>query len=118
MSLTRARGTSGRRLTVATAVGATLVAILATTETHASPGSIHYACRASQDLTVDRDGSTAHVQLAGRTYDLKRRRSSIGDKYLSSNAALIIDGDSAIFVADDHLDLGTCVKAVPVASSN
>jgi membrane-bound inhibitor of C-type lysozyme len=80
---------------------------------HAQPaqGTIRYACPASQELVVQRNSSRAHVRLAGRDYDLQRKRSSIGDKYLSSKAALIIDGASAVFVADDRFDLGTCVKA-------
>ena len=75
-----------------------------------------YACPATEELTVERHGSTAHVNLAGRSYDLRRRRSSIGDKYVSPNAALIIDSSSAVFVADNQLDLGTCIRTVPLAA--
>jgi hypothetical protein len=84
-------------------------------QAHPAPNTIRYACATRQELTVQRDGSSARVGLAGRNYDLQRRRSSLGDEYISSNAALIIDGSSAIFVADDRLDLGTCVKATSVA---
>lgn len=74
-----------------------------------------YACPTSIDLTVERSRSGVRVTIEGRKYDLERKRSSIGDKFLSSDAALIIDGDSAIFVAGDRLNLGTCVRVVPVA---
>ena len=78
---------------------------------------VNYTCPASEQLTVQFDGSTAQVSLGGQHYDLSRRRSSIGEKYLSSQAALIIDGTSAVFVTNDRPRLGTCMKSVPVASS-
>jgi membrane-bound inhibitor of C-type lysozyme len=97
------------------AVIAWALAGFGTAQAHPAPSSIRYACATSQELTVQRDGSRAHVSLAGHNYDLQRKRSSLGDKYLSANAALIIDGSSAVFVAGDRLDLGTCVKVTPVA---
>ena len=96
-------------------VAAVLVGTVAG-QAHAAANVVRYACAASQELTVQRDNSTAHVNLAGRTYDLRRKRSSVGDKYLSSNAALIIDGTSAIFVAANQLELGACIETVPLAS--
>lgn len=99
-------------------LAASIAASLAVFPTHAAvPSPVRYACLASEDLSVRRNPSTAHVDYAGRTYQLQRKRSSIGDKYVSANAALIIDGNSATFVAEDLLDLGTCTKAVPVAST-
>lgn len=83
----------------------------------AAGGTILYACPANGELIVQRNGSTAHVSLAGRRYDLLRKRSSIGDKYIAPKAALIIDGASAVFVSEDHLNLGTCTEAIPVAST-
>lgn len=69
-------------------------------------------------MKVERSGAIAHVTLAGRTYALKRKQSSIGDKFISPTAALIIDGDSAIFVSEDQLNLGPCTKTVPIAAAN
>lgn len=69
-------------------------------------------------MKVERSGATAHVTLAGRTYALKWKQSSIGDKFLSPTAALIIDGDSAIFVSEDQLNLRPCTKAVPIAATD
>ncbi len=77
---------------------------------------VRYTCPESGDLTVERNSASAHVEVAGRSYDLQRKRSSIGEKYISPNAALIIDGPSAVFVAEDRLDLGTCVRAEPVTT--
>lgn len=90
---------------------------LAVTQAHGTPNPVRYACPASADLAVQRSGSTASVNYAGRRYELQRKRSSVGAKYVSPNAALIIDGNSAIFVAEDVIDLGTCTKTVSVASS-
>ena len=84
---------------------------------HAAPAPVRYSCPARGSLTIRRDGSSARVMLAGQAYELTRRPSSIGDKYISSTAALIIDGATAVFVANNHPDLGTCSKAVPVASA-
>ena len=81
-------------------------------------GSVTYTCGASEQLTVQLDGPTARVSFGKQHYNLSRHRSSIGEKYLSSQAALIIiDGPSAVFVTNDRPRLGTCMKSVPVASS-
>ena len=105
-----------RRSTIATLL---VGAILATSgiQAHAAPSPVRYACTERPDLIVERDRSSAQVRVANQTYDLQRKRSSIGAKYGSASAALIIDGASAIFVADNRLDLGNCVKAVPLAAA-
>lgn len=69
-------------------------------------------------MKVERSGATAHVTLAGRTYALKWKQSSIGDKFLSPTAALIIDGDSAIFVSEDQLNLGPCTKTLTITAAD
>ena len=101
---------------------AQLVAVTALAATvHAQPSSkaSQYTCAAEVgDMRVERSGTTAHVTLAGRTYALKWKQSSIGDKFISPTAALIIDGDSAIFVSEDQLNLGPCTKAVPIAATD
>lgn len=104
------------RISVAGIVTAFLV-MAGASSAHAAPDAVHYACSASQDLTVQQSRSEARVSFAGQSYDLKRKHSGIGQKYIAPHAALIIDGDSAVFVAEDHPFLGTCVRAVPVASN-
>jgi hypothetical protein len=86
-------------------------------QAEAAPAAVDYSCRANQQLSVQRDSSRARVSLGGRTFDLQRRRSSIGEKYLSPTAALIIDGASAVFVSNDHLDLGICFEGASVATT-
>lgn len=83
----------------------------------ASPAPVHYACSPNEDLLLQRTSASARVSLGGHTYALQRARSSIGDKYLSRNAALIIDGASVIFVTDDNPNRGVCVKTLPLAST-
>ena len=90
--------------------------ILAAQPSGAAADPVHYACPASEHLTVERNSVTAHVRIAGQSYSLRRERSNIGDKYLSRDAALIIDGDSAVFVAPGRLNLGTCVTGLPIVS--
>jgi len=108
---------SGVRPILAKSVVAIAFFTFAISQAHGLPAPVRYACPASENLTVKRNLAAARVTLAGRTYDLQRKQSSIGEKYLSASAALIIDGTSAVFVANDHLDLGTCVRSVPVASA-
>jgi hypothetical protein len=82
-----------------------------------APGStMRYACEPAQNLVVTRSGDTATVQFIDRSYTLRRKASSIGQKYISESAALIIDGKSAVFVAEDRLQLGTCIEAIRLAS--
>lgn len=108
---------SGSIWKITLTLAALMAASFANTQARAVPSPVRYECPASEDLAVLRNRSTAHVNYAGRSYELERKRSSIGNKYVSPNAALIIDGNSAIFIAEDLLDLGTCTKAVPVASA-
>jgi hypothetical protein len=111
-------------LTLAFAASLVTFASPASAQSHALPRAhqvstaVRYSCSATEELSVQRDGSTARVSLGGRSYDLQRKRSSIGDKYLSSAAALIIDGPSATFITQDRLDLGSCVEVVPVANAH
>jgi YD repeat-containing protein len=71
----------------------------------------HYQCDARQRLVVWRTADSATVQFIDRTYELRRRDSGIGIKYIAPKAALIIDGNSAVFVAQDRLQLGQCLEA-------
>lgn len=78
---------------------------------------ILYACDDGQRLVVRQAGDLAFVQFIDRSYQLRRKHSDIGEKYESQNAALIIDGRTAVFVAADRLQLGQCVEASRTASS-
>jgi precorrin-4 methylase len=78
---------------------------------------VQYACTNAEKFIVTRTADKALVQFGGKTYELQRRPSSIGVKYISATAALIVDGASAAFVADDRFQLGTCVQTTHMASS-
>jgi hypothetical protein len=89
--------------------------------THAAAAApvteIRYSCDGAQRLVVFQTANGASVQFIDRSYQLRKARSSIGQKYISPNAALIIDGRSAVFVADDRLQLGQCLEADRTASA-
>ena len=72
---------------------------------------VRYACADSREFIVTRSAASATVVFRDRTYTLQRGRSSIGEKYLSDAAALILDGPSAVFVADDRPAADVCVAA-------
>ena len=95
-----------------------LLGPLALDQARAASSIETYSCSGGRDLTIRRSTLGAHVSLEGKSYELRRHRSSIGEKYLSSKEALIIDGSSAVFVTNNHLDLGTCEEVLPVASAN
>jgi hypothetical protein len=67
-------------------------AVLGSAQAHAAGSAVRYACEGRQNMVVDRNRSSAHVNFIDRSYELRRKPSSIGVKYESSNAALIIDG--------------------------
>lgn len=100
------------RTRVAAALLSAVLSVLTGAQAHAtSKPSISYQCTPRQRLVVSRTPETAVVQFIDRSYELRRKPSSIGVKYISPTAALIIDGSSAVFVAQDRLQLGSCVEA-------
>lgn len=106
------------RLKVAAALMSGVLSVLGGAQAHAAPSTtVRYACDARQNLVIERDKDIARVRFVDRTYELKRTASSIGVKYLSPTAALIIDGTSAVFVADDRLQLGACTEAPSITSA-
>ncbi len=106
------------RIKLAAGLMFAVLSVLASAQAHAAPATaVRYQCEGRQNLVIERDGASARVNFIDRSYDLKRKPSSIGVKYISPTAALIIDGPSAVFVAEDRLQLGTCMEAFPVAST-
>ena len=103
------------RIRVAAGLLVGVLSVLGITQAHAAAlTQTRYACDARQSLTVERDASRARVNFVDRSYELHRKRSNIGVKYSSPAAALIIDGESAVFVAEDRLQLGSCTKALKI----
>jgi hypothetical protein len=107
------------RVRIAAGILVVVVSVLAGARAQAKAAppvtATRYVCDGRQNLVIERNDATARVRFIDRTYDLKRKPSGIGIKYGSSDAALIIDGASAIFVAPDRLQLGACTEAFPVA---
>lgn len=77
-----------------------------------------YACDGAQKLVVRQTANMASVDFIDRSYLLQRARSSTGQNFLAPNAALIIDGQTAVFVAQDRLQLGKCLKVRLAASAS
>lgn len=103
------------RIKVAAALLLGVLSLLGSAQAHAAATDTRYACDGGQRLVVRRHAGGASVQFIDRTYELRAKRSSFAEKYVSATATLIIDGPSAVFVADDPLQLGSCVEAVPPA---
>ncbi len=81
----------------------------------ASVPETRYLCDGGHRLIVQRSATSANVRFRDRSYELQRRHSGSFEKYGAAGATLIIDGDAAVFVATDRLQLGQCVKESPTA---
>lgn len=104
------------RVRVAAVLLLGVLATLGAVQAQAAPAiQKRYQCEERQKLVIIRSPSNARVEFIDRAYELHRKASSIGQKYTSRDAALIIDGTSAVFVAQDRLQLGTCVEASETA---
>jgi hypothetical protein len=104
------------RIRIAGSLMVGVLALLAAAQASAAARTeTYYACQLRQRLVVSRSSATATVQFIDRTYELRRKPSSIAEKYVSDAAVLIIEGPSAFFVAEDRLQLGTCVEAIRIA---
>jgi hypothetical protein len=105
------------RLKVAGGLMVIVLSLLGAAQAHAAtPTAMRHQCALRQNLVVSRTADTALVHFIDRTYELRRTRSSIGAKYTSPTAALIIDGPSAVFVAENRLQLGTCLETFPATA--
>ncbi len=67
-----------------------------------------YQCAEGQTFAVDRGKHSAQVSYYGERFRLPRRLSGIGVRYASPDATLIIDGDMAVFVTENIVDLKAC----------
>lgn len=106
------------RLTALTLTGLTALAapisigLLSSCSAAAAPQvkSATYNCNAGRSFGVRSDDKHATIEYSGQRYSLPRRPSSIGYKYASPAATLIIDGDVAVFVTEAIVDLGGCYE--------
>ena len=76
----------------------------------AAPGTqvTRYRCAEDRSFTVDRNDRSAVVSYADKNYVLTRKPSSLGLRYSSDVATLIIDHDFAAFVTDATTNLREC----------
>ena len=76
----------------------------------AAPGTqvARYKCAEDRSFTVDRNDRLAIVSYADENYLLTRKPSSLGLRYSSDVATLIIDHDFAAFVTDSTINLRDC----------
>jgi hypothetical protein len=89
----------------------------ATQATSIAGDETHFVCEQGGSFTVSRSGTTALVRFGDGGYRLERRRSSIGERFSSLGATLIIDGDFAAFVAEDRLDVSGCTSTATIAKA-
>lgn len=89
------------------------VALLSSCSAAATPQvrKATYACNDGKSFTIQRDGKNASLEYFGEHYSLSRRPSSVGVKYASPEATLIIDGDFAAFVTESLVDFERCYEA-------
>lgn len=67
-----------------------------------------YLCNGGIAFAVTKNAGGAQVRFADAIYSLRRGRSSIGERFSSEDATLILDHSSAVFVANDRLGLRAC----------
>ena len=70
--------------------------------------SARYVCEDGRSFSVKRDERAASILYTDTRYSLPRRPSSIGVRYASPEATLIIDGNFAALVTETIVDLQSC----------
>jgi membrane-bound inhibitor of C-type lysozyme len=71
-----------------------------------------YRCADGRTFSVDLTTDSARVTYYDEQFRLPRRSSGIGSRYASPDATLIIDGEMAVFVTENIVDLQAC-RALP-----
>ena len=86
------------------------------------PSKAAFGCSAGIGFEIayhDR-GQVAVVRTATNKFVLKKRTGSLGERFSSNEATLIIDGDFAAFVADQEKSYSQCratsARALPASS--
>jgi hypothetical protein len=68
-----------------------------------------YLCEAEQSLDVVRSKDIVIVRVGERIFNkLRAKQGSLGERFTDGEATLILDGDSAVFVTADGLNLASC----------
>jgi hypothetical protein len=68
----------------------------------------HFVCDEGTAFRVVAVGGSANVQIGDTGYPLTKKPFSLGERYSSPEASLIIDGHEAVFVAEDGPYLTRC----------
>jgi membrane-bound inhibitor of C-type lysozyme len=84
-----------------------------------APAQTKFTCAKGISFAVEygNGGQIATVRTAHGDFLLNRKISSLGDRYTSSKATLIVDGDFAAFVTEAADDFIQC-KAAPAHASS
>jgi hypothetical protein len=91
-----------------------LAALAASTPATASEART-YSCSRPGSLEVRFTRTTAFVNFERREYQLHRKRSSIGVRYGSPSAALMLDGQFAVFVTEGSRHAVRCSQVGAMA---
>lgn len=90
------------------ACGAALLIEGCSAQAEADRRRVTYRCGDGRSFEVEQGDRFAIVEHAGARFQLPRRKSSIGTRFASHDATLIVDGESAVFVTPHVLDLNAC----------
>ena len=84
------------------ALGAALLVLAGCATTSGNEHSRRdYLCTDATQLSVVRRSEIATVEHQGSAYRLTHKPFSLGERYTSADATLIVDGRSAVFVTQD-----------------
>lgn len=85
------------------AFGTVLLLVVAGCAPRLGDGSVRnvYLCTDGAALSVLRQSGVATVDYQGSVYRLSEKRSSLGERYTSADATLIIDRHYAVFVTEE-----------------
>jgi hypothetical protein len=83
------------------------------TRVQASPATSLFTCAEGISFTVEyrSGGQIAAVRTPVGNFLLSRKASSLGQRFVSSQATLIVDGDFAAFVTENANDFTQCKVA-------
>lgn len=90
------------------ALGAALLVLAGCATTRDEHSRRDYLCTDTTQLSVVRRSEIATVEHQGSVYRLTHKPFSLGERYTSANATLIVDGHSAVFVTEDSASPQRC----------
>ena len=70
-----------------------------------------YECANGKSFSVRKTADGATVEFENEVFTLSKRKSSLGSRYSSDGASLVIDGDLAVFASETVLDLRMCSRS-------